>query len=145
MRKILSFVVAGMMFLSFFACAESQVIYLNCSLLRTSSGSSFAANTVQGNSGIRIDLASGLASGDGIASFVSEASEFQSKVTDLEIAGRASGSIAWIGPGTKMTRGFFSINRITGKYVANYRLEFSQGGFSEALEEGTCTVRKRAF
>lgn len=145
MRKINSFVFAGMMFLSFFACAEPQVIYLNCSLVTTISGSAFPTNTVQDLKVVRIDLSTGRATGGGIASLISEASEFQSKITDLEIKGYGRGVIAWIGPDFEMTRGDFTINRVSGKYVANYRLDFGQGGFREDSEQGTCSVGKRAF
>ena len=130
---------------SLVANAQSPVVYLNCSFVRTSSGSNFPTTTVQDTSVIRIDLSTGLASGGGAASIVSDASEFQSKITDMEIVGRARGSIAWIGSGTEMTRGVFSINRVSGKYAGNYRLEFSQGGYREDFEEGACKVGKPAF
>lgn len=145
MKKIHFFVVAGMTFLSFVAYAEPQVIYLNCSLVTTSTGSSFPDNTVQDTKVVNIDLSTGRASGSGAASFISEVSEFQSQITDLEIKGFGKGVIAWIGPDSVMTRGAFTINRVSGKYVANYKLDFSQGRFREDFEEGICTVGKRAF
>ena len=145
MRKIISFVVAGMMFLSFFACADPQVIHLNCSLVTTISGSAFPTNTVQNPKVVRIDLLTGRVTGGGIASLISEASEFQPQITDLEIKGYGRGVIAWLGPESKMTRGVFTINRVSGKYFANSRFDFSQGGFREDFEEGTCSVGKRAF
>ncbi len=132
-----------MMIITLPALAEPKFVYLNCALVLTSSGTLFSTKTENKTESVRINLSTGIADGGGIASFISQASEFQPTVTNFEIKGSGRGTVAWLGQDTKMY-GIFSVNRFSGKYFATSKIEFVSG-FTEYLEDGICTKADRAF
>jgi hypothetical protein len=125
--------------------AQTPVIYLKCSLTTTSSGSTFATSTNAKTTALKVVMTTGRVSGGGLASFLSDTSDFSSEVTDFEIKGSGTGSVAWLGPGVKITRGGFKINRVTGDYFSTVRYAFEDGAYRVDLETGNCEPAQKSF
>ena len=125
--------------------AQTPIIYLKCSLMTTSSGSKFATNTNEKTTALKVVLTTGRVSGGGIASILSDTSDFAAEVTDFEFKGSGSGLVAWIGPGLKITQGVFKINRITGDYFGTVRYTFEDGNYRADLETGNCAPAQKSF
>lgn len=125
--------------------AQTSIANLKCTLQTTSSGSKFATRTTETITAMMVVLTTGRATGGGIASLLSETSDFASEVTDLEIKGSGRGTVAWMGAGGRVTRGGFKINRVTGDYFGTYKYELDDGTYREDIETGNCVALQKAF
>ena len=124
--------------------AQSPALILRCTGSIETFGSKFPRSTKQDSFDLQVNTSTGSIRG-GFAELITNAENFDPRVTDTEISATAVGKSLL--PKTFLMPGaYYSLNRFTGTYSLKTILHFPEGNdFSETTVKATCEQALRKF